>query len=235
MGNAAIYYRVPNARGDGMETITIDFGTLPFSELEMIPTQMSAGSTSTTGKIYENFVRGGYDVELAVRRINIANAARATLVRQLMALQNHLMAGGICSITSDTDKAWVRSADPSGGARNITQVFFYTTNRYPWLAGGLAGGDEVVFESDSQSFMRRECHAADSAVLSTADQITLSSGMIFDWRELDTMRLRHRTTFPRLRMPLDARNEPILTSRGRRFWELRASLESVGVSHAVDD
>jgi hypothetical protein len=211
MGDAKVWW-FPK---DGGEVAEINLGTLSSLQTSLAVDQVAAESME--GYIHTTQFGARVLVEWSVERFT-ANAAQ----RRLQALEGHLRRGGSIALAQDSAKA-VAGYLLTSPARGATSV---VVDRKPWSSlaplAALAVGDEVVLEGPQPTLLREVAAIATSG----APTYTLTPGAIYDYQaEAEWVLMRHVGFFPVLRLPIDKRNQTLLTTDRRLNWTWRCIME----------
>jgi hypothetical protein len=187
----------------------------PLSDLHESISRERAVSRAGDGSAHTSAWAGRTTVRVVRERgLSAAN------VRELRAMEDHLLRGGLVGFSRDHAKTWAGyCAGPT-----IRGASYYPTmgNAFAaWSASGtLASGDEVVAES-AQPEGIHEIGVA-SSINSSGDVLT--SGTILYTRTTATM-VRWRDFYPALRLADEQSGRPILTTEHRIAWTLDITLE----------
>lgn len=210
---AAIYYYP--ASTDTLETIDL---LSDLSDVRPTPIWDQEVSRSFTGREYTLIFGFRHRIEVILSRFS-----SEALARDLYSLETHLLGGGLCGVTESQPKAWAGFArSPNQLERGVTKIrtrgnVFY--NR----SAALAADDPVVVQAGPPLYEVE--HHTVSSVDATGRVITLSDGLRYDLSDAAWVLLRHRGFWPVMRIPADARTEPILTHDHRITYTLELVLE----------
>lgn len=210
MGSPTFYW-YPDAAGSLQRTTLSG----PLSDLHESITRERAVSRAGDGSAYTV----AWSSRTTVRIVRERGVSAAN-VREIRAMEDHLLRGGRVGFSRDHAKTWAGyCAGPT-----VRGASYYPTmgNAFAaWAsAGTLASGDEVVAES-AQPEAIHEISVA-SSINSSGDVLT--SGTILYTRTAPTM-VRWRDFYPALRMADDQVGRPILTTEHRIAWTLDVTLE----------
>jgi len=223
MGNAAIYY-YPHGEG-GLRVI--DLGE-PLSDVQESLEYVSEGAAQ--GDLGISRITWGMRTRVRFSQERFTSRTRA---QELRSLQTHLSKGLPVSIAADSAKTWAAFASNftlAAGHRTIVTNgnLFYT---YASVLD-LAAGDVVVFRGGNPEANWEEW-AVDSYTSSTA-KIALGSGnnTRYDYKQGPVL-IRHQWFWPVMYLPLEAVNQPIVTSDRRYTWTMDMTLVEAPSDYAA--
>ena len=149
MANPRFYY-YPDPSGS-LEVIDL-LG--PLSSLIVTPIVKASEGYDGAGRASENLTRINFRVRIILDRFQTAGVGRSSLERQLLTMQQHLLAGGYVGFSKDHAKAWASLPSVSGALMRGDTVIPTGGNGFgAWSASAaLTAGDELVIEQGAPYF-----------------------------------------------------------------------------------
>jgi len=196
MGNAKLWW-YPDINGT-LEAVGVGG---PLSRLTSWDEQYQVAAEALTGAVYALQYGARIKVKAAIEKIDIS---RASLIRDLMAIDNHLRRGGWISLAADESKAQCGflAVPPARGDTSIT------IDRQPWDAwatGAVVAGDELVIQGPApRMLMEIVTVQAVSGTTLTVDAIR------YDYTDEPWVIGRYRDFYPILRLPINQRKRAIM-------------------------
>ena len=215
MGNAKIWY-YPDASGTVEE---IDLGE-PLSDLQVETVVDQAVAEGISGHQSTDQYSGRAQIRLIVERF-----ASASTYRALAALREHLRRGGLCAVAEDSVSAWAAFATTIP-VRGATSLYTFTAP-WPFVAAPTVTAAEVELIGSQPSGLRETLLTSGTFTGNTNQTVTFASGVRFNHSQ-DGARwllLRQRGFWPLLRMPIDQRNQSVITDDHRITYTLDVVLE----------
>jgi hypothetical protein len=149
-----------------------------------------------------------------VAKFTLARFTGAALIRDLLSLERHLQAGGVCAISLDHDKtfgAWAATRPTTGD----TTVILPGGNQFTAFSssGTIAAGDQISIESPNPEYLVDY----DEVTTYAANVVTLTDGIRTSYQESPVF-VRYRDFYPVLRLPAGSVGRPLMTHDHRRNW-----------------
>ena len=225
MGNSSIIYHPEGL--SGREPETIDFGRR-ISQINETHVQSMVEAEGVKGNRGQRLLYARTNVVLLAERIGPSEAA---LVRRLESVNNHLQRGGSISFHGDHDKRWANYLTSLPGANST--LIRAPIQQWDWLLTSATAliGDDVVIETLNSAVGYREVRQV-SGWDGPTSTLIIDEGVDFQWSgapSASVVGVRHRDTFPTLRIPTGRRNQQMLQTDYRHQWTWRAELEYVAL------
>lgn len=223
MGAPKLYW-YPEAAGP-LQTCDLSGVCSAFTALEVNPVVERAEGVSQNGGRVVVVQRNSLRVRVYLRRFAGYTSAGQIVIRKLLALREHLRAGGVVVVAGNQSKAWCSFAEGSlsrgqtgintrgelfGGALESAQA--PAADDEIWIQGGWPGVQRELIKVSSYT--------------SVAKKVSLAAGL--DFSHTDPVFLYHRDFYVGLKLPQDQVGSPLLTDELRRAWTLDLELEQDG-------
>lgn len=223
MGAPRIWY-YPERRST-LESIDLAAVAASYTQIDADPVFVRADGVSQTGHRSTSVVSSRLRVRLQLKRFDgQSNAARRSIVDDLMTLRNHLRRGGQVIIAEDSDRTWaaaVRNAPRRGATTiNVGSGIFGST----LTSGGSipSAGDRLLFQAPWPD-PKREWATVDSYT-TTGRRLALTHALRYHQDAAQTI-VTHRGFYPCLQLPAESLSSPMLTQERRLAWTLDVTLE----------
>lgn len=220
MGNATFWYQPDRTA----QTFKIDLGRKLREREGPNVSYRQSSSESYGGDVDTRIYGGRADLRVMLtwqREGSAGTDAGSILRRKLLAFTAHLKRGGSCTFAEDVTYAWAAFASRPVALQDTTISY-----RSPVVTSTIAPAStplnrEIYIHTDPDLYLT-EMHLC--SVLAT-QYVTVDRRTTENYADARWILLRESGTYPALRMPLQARGQPILTHRDERVFFLDLPLE----------